>query len=412
VQPVTLTFGEGLTEAYTQPEKTAAVSVRRQEWAQGWPVVAAAFVAMFTVFGIAYSFGAFFDPMAHEFGIGRGATSAIFSITGFLYFTLGVVSGRAADRLGPRRILLAGALAMGAGLVLTAWAPQYWIAWITYGLGVGIGTACGYVPMVAAVGARFQGDRSLAVGIAVTGIGLGTLLVPPLAALLIKAYGWRTSYFWLGLVGAAVLALASLPAASAAVPEGPAGSIRRLVQARAFRRLYLAGLLISFSLFIAFVHIAPFARRLGSDPLAAAGLISVIGGGSVVSRTVLGAVAVRYGALRTFQGAVVVLALSFVIWLAIPVYPALVVFAALLGFGYGGWVALSPSVVAELFGADGLGGSVGALYTSAGIGALVGPWLAGALADISGSYTSAIVAAGVLAFVATGLTLSVRVESK
>jgi MFS family permease len=146
--------------------------------------------------------------------------------------------------------------------------------------------------------------------------------------------------------------------------------------------------------------------------LAAAAVISVIGGGSVVSRLLLGAVAVRYGALHTFQGSLVVLALSFVIWLALPVYPALVLFAALLGFGYGGWVALSPSVVAELFGADGLGSSVGALYTSAGIGALIGPWLAGALADISGSYTWAIVAAVVLAFVATALTLSVRVESK
>jgi MFS family permease len=160
------------------------------------------------------------------------------------------------------------------------------------------------------------------------------------------------------------------------------------------------------------VHIAPFARRLGSDPVAAAALISVIGGGSAVSRIVLGAVAVRYGALRTFQGALVVLALSFVVWLALPLYPGLILFAALLGFGYGGWVALSPSVVAELFGEDGLGSSVGALYTSAGIGALVGPWLAGALADVSGSYTPAIVAAVALAFAAAALTLSVRVESK
>ncbi len=58
-----------------QRETAGALSARRQEWAQGWPLVAAAFAAMLTVFGVAYSFGAFFDSMAHEFGIGQGATS-------------------------------------------------------------------------------------------------------------------------------------------------------------------------------------------------------------------------------------------------------------------------------------------------------------------------------------------------
>jgi hypothetical protein len=66
-------------------------------------VVAAAFVALFTVFGVAFSFGAFFGPIAAEFRTGRAAASGVFSLTSLLYFTLGAASGPAADRLGPGR---------------------------------------------------------------------------------------------------------------------------------------------------------------------------------------------------------------------------------------------------------------------------------------------------------------------
>jgi MFS family permease len=155
----------------------------------------------------------------------------------------------------------------------------------------------------------------------------------------------------------------------------------------------VCGLLVSFSLFMAFVHIAPFAAQHGADPVLAAALIGVIGAASAVGRLALGAIAERIGSVRAFQATVVLLAFSFTIWLLAPSYAGLAVFAVALGVGYGGWVALSPSVLADLFGAEGLGGTVGALYTSAAVGSLFGPPLAGFLVDRTGSYTVAIGAA-------------------
>jgi MFS family permease len=95
------------------------------------------------VFGVAYSFGAFFASMSDEFGAGSGATSAVFSLTAFSYYLLGSVSGRAMDRLGPKPVLLVGALAMLVGLSLTAAVDRLWLGYVTYGLGVGVGVACG-----------------------------------------------------------------------------------------------------------------------------------------------------------------------------------------------------------------------------------------------------------------------------
>ena len=88
--------------------------------AQGWRNVGVAFVSMFVVFGVAYSFGAFFESMSDEFGASSGATSAVFSLTAFCYYSLGFASGRAMDRYGPSPVLVVGAVAMLAGLSLTA----------------------------------------------------------------------------------------------------------------------------------------------------------------------------------------------------------------------------------------------------------------------------------------------------
>ena len=234
--------------------------------ARGWVMVAAAFAGMFTAFGIAYSFGAFLEPMADEFGASRGTTSVFFALTSLTYFGLGALSGVAVDRYGPRRVLLVGGLALGGGLAATSQAGELWIGLITYGLGVGIAVACAYVPMVAVVGGWFERRRTLAIGVAVTGIGLGTLTVAPLAAALIGELGWRDTHLLLGLVGAAVLVVCALVVARPPVQSGPASlTLGEAVRDRDYRRLYVAMGIIAVALFVPFVHLPGYAEQLGVD---------------------------------------------------------------------------------------------------------------------------------------------------
>jgi MFS family permease len=379
------------------------IRLRMKEGRQAWFVAGAAFMSMFTVFGAVYSFGAFFEPMAREFRTGQGLTSVLFAVTAFCYFSLGAVSGAVADRVGPRRVVLVGAVAMGAGLALTALAPRFWVGCVTYGLGVGVGAACGYVPMVAAVGGWFERRRSLAIGIAVSGIGAGTLVVPPLAALLIERLGWRQAYLAMAAACFVVLAACGLAAEAPPIRAPAARGLGRIVRTRPFALLYAMGLFSGFALFLALVHIVPYALRMGSPALSAAGLVSVVGVGSVAGRLILGGAADRLGPVTAFRLSMGILLLSYVLWLAAPGYPLLAGFALALGVGYGGWVALSPSVMAALFGPEGLGGSVGALYTSAGIGALLGPPFAGFVVDVTGDYRPAIISAIALAAVSVVL---------
>lgn len=368
----------------------------------GWLVAGATFLATFTVFGVAYSFGAFFGPMSEEFGTDRGTTALFFAITTFLYFALGVVSGRIADDRGPRPVLIVGAVAMVAGLLATSRVSSIWLGYMTYGLGVGIGVACAYVPMVAAVGGWFERQRTTALGVAVAGIGVGTLTVAPLAEWLIGSYGWRRSYVILAVGAAVLLAVAALGARRppggatvAGVAPPPVRKLGEVIRASTdFKFLYLAMILMSTALFVPFVFLPDYLETEGIDG-PAGWLIGLIGISSVAGRLGLGAAASRISSIGLYRASFGVLSLSFLIWVLVgTTYGALVVFVIVLGVAYGGFIALSPAVTAEIFGAAGLGGILGALYTAAGIGGLVGPPLTGWIIDRAGFDAALLTAMG------------------
>src|SRR5437899_7541600 len=159
----------------------------------GWWVVAAAFAITFLGFGSAYTFSAFLEQLQRDFGASRGSVSLIFSLAGFLYFGLGIISGPLADRFGSRPLAMAGMILTGLGLAAASAAPSLAQVYVAYGLGVGLGVGCAYVPAIGAVQRWFVRRRGFASGIAVSGIGGGTLAMPPLASLLSGVLGWGRS---------------------------------------------------------------------------------------------------------------------------------------------------------------------------------------------------------------------------
>src|SRR6201995_3348910 len=106
---------------------------------RGWRVVAAAFAVTFIGFGSAYTFSAFVESLQHDFGASRGSVSLVFSLAGFLYFGLGIVSGPLADRWGSRRLAVAGMIMIGMGLAAASMARSLTEVYAAYGLGVGLG---------------------------------------------------------------------------------------------------------------------------------------------------------------------------------------------------------------------------------------------------------------------------------
>ena len=375
----------------------------------GWFVVAAAFAITLVGFGCAYTFSAFLDPLQKEFGASRGSVSLVFSLAGFLYFGLGVLSGPLADRFGSRRLAVIGMILTGLGLAAAGMARSLIEVYAAYGLGVGVGLGCAYVPAVGAVQRWFVKRRGFASGLAVSGIGVGTLVMPPLATLLINTLGWRTAYLALGalaiVVGAGMALLiendprdrglnpdgeGTAPDAQAALPTG--ASVREAVTSRRFVTLYAACLICSFGVFVPFVHLVPYALDHGVAQSSAVLLLGMVGVGSTAGRFFLGGLADRMGRAAALLAMFVGMALTLAIWRFSAGFWPLAVFAFAYGVFYGGWVAVLPAVVMDYFGGRNVSGIIGILYTSVAFGTLIGPSAAGFAFDVSHSYMLPIVA--------------------
>lgn len=375
----------------------------------GWFVVLAAFAVTFVGFGCAYTFSAFVEALQRDFDASRGSVSLVFSLAGFLYFGLGVLSGPLADRIGSRGLAVGGMILTGLGLAAASVARSLPEVYAAYGLGVGLGVGCAYVPAIGAVQRWFVRRRGFASGLAVSGIGVGTLVMPPLASFLIGNLGWRGAYLTLGTL-AAILGggLALLiendprdrglgpdgdPPPSGAQPARPEGnSVRDAIKSWRFLSLYAACLICSFGVFVPFVHLVPYAQDHGVAPASAVLLLGVIGIGSTAGRFFLGGLADRMGRqlslLLMFTGMAVALA----VWVIATNFWSLAAFAFVYGVFYGGWVAVLPAVVMDYFGGRNVSGIIGILYTSVAFGTLIGPSAAGFAFDLGHSYMVPILA--------------------
>ena len=227
-------------------------------------------------------FSAFVESLQRDFGASRGSVSLVFSLAGFLYFGLGIVSGPLADRWGSRRLAVVGMILIGMGLAAASAARSLAEVYAAYGLGVGLGVGCAYVPAVGAVQRWFVRRRGFASGLAVSGIGVGTLVMPPLASLLIdELWDGAMPISSLGALAAVIgggmaLLIENDPrdarprsrrrsaATGRPTRHGRAGRLgARSDRSRRFISLYAACLICSFGVFVPFVHLVPYALDHG-----------------------------------------------------------------------------------------------------------------------------------------------------
>lgn len=385
----------------------------------GWIVVASSFTILFLAVGSSYAFTTFIEPLQAEFDASRASLSLAFAVAGALYFTIGAFGGPLADRLGHRWVILLGIVILSGGYLIASTASQLWQVYLGYGLGVGLGIGLVYTPAVGAVQPWFVRRRGMATGIAVSGIGVGTLCAAPFAAALIHAGGWRFAYAGLAVVVLILGVIAALLIDAAPHKRGIAAdglaaadhtpqratALRVALRSRAFWLLYAINGTLSAGLLVPFVHFVPFAQDIGIDRALAVSLFGLLGLGSALGRFFIGGVADRIGRTKALVAMCACLVLVYGWWLLSTTAWQLAIFTALFGTFYGGFVALLPTAAADHFGARNISGIIGLLYTSVAPGYLIGPTLAGLAFDLRQSYTAPIVGCLLVSVLATALAL-------
>src|SRR3954470_15566642 len=192
----------------------------------GWLLVAIAFVTMALGVNARTAFSLLFSAILDEFGWDRGVTAGAFSF-GFLVSALVTpFVGRLTDRRGPRIVVELGVMTMGAGLILAAFIREPWQLYLTLGVLAGGGVNClAYTVQSLYLTNWFVRRRGLALSIAFSGVGAGSITILPWFAGLIDTAGWRTACVWLGvlllvLLGPLTLLLRRRPQDMGLRPDG------------------------------------------------------------------------------------------------------------------------------------------------------------------------------------------------
>jgi MFS family permease len=371
-------------------------------------VVAGAFAILFMAYGAQYSFGVFLSAMLDELGWSRTSLSGAFSLYAFVYTALALVAGRLTDRWGPRAVIAAGAVFLGAGWVAMSGVREPWHPYVFYGVVAAVGMSAAFVPCSATVARWFVRRRGLAVGLAFGGMGLGTLVLPPVAHVLTTRVGWRWAYVIFGVAIFIVLNLVATimrrdPESSGLGPDGDAAPARpgeadeqrhawtlaRASRTRAFWMVLALFAATWVPVFGPLVHLVPMARGLGIAPLLAATLVSALGFCALVGRLVMGAASDRMGRRPTLAIGLALQIVAFAALASSGSLAGLYLAAALFGFSYGGVSVLFPVMVTDFFGREHAGSLVGLLFATTGAMAALGPLGAGFLYDRLGTYTVA-----------------------
>ncbi len=384
-------------------------------------LLAVCFIVLFFNGGARFAIGLLLHPMAYDLGWSRSTLSL--SVTVFMVLsacTLPLV-GRLVDRLGARAVLGASVVVSAAGLAAMGLVEEPWEALLYYGVVFALGAAGTSVTPIGVLLSRWYPHRmGMANSIAISGMGVGQLLVISVLAVQLTAFGWRGSFLALGVatlvcVLPLVLVMAGTrgrPAAASArdgrIPAAAvvgAGTLRETLASRRLQVLLVVYAICGFQDFLVATHVVAFALDEGVDSLLAGNMLAFMGLTGLAGVLLAGALNDRFGPV--FPTALCfALRIALCALVLVSAEPAAIVGAALL-YGVTFWMTAPLAVVfAREISAIALLGTVSGLITmvhhvAGGIGALAGA----SVFDTYGAYTHAFAAMLVLSVIALGLTL-------
>lgn len=382
-----------------------------------YPVVFGACVTQFTIVGLLFSIGLFFNVLEDEFGWSRtllsGSTSLAVLVMGMLAF----FGGRLSDRYGPTAVLGTTGLLYGIGFGLISVIDEPWQLVALFGIFIGLGLSTLDVVTLSTIARWFERRRGTMTGVVKVGTAAGQMALPPLTALLMAGLGWRNAVLVLGVAAAVLLSAAALsmkhpPGSRPPGTRSGAGApeLAEVRRSRAFWTLCATQFLFFPSLVTVPLHVAVHGMDLGMTHTTAATLLTVIGGASIAGRLTIGPSVDRIGGRNAYILCFVPLLIGLLALLAVETPWLLFPAVAVYGFAHGGLFTVVSPAVAELFGTRAHGAIFGGILFFGTIGAAVGPIAAGRIFDETGSYAWAFT--GLAAMGALGLVLAISLPPR
>jgi MFS family permease len=387
----------------------------------GWVIVGAGMVVTCIGLGTMLALGVFLQPMSLATGWSRAGISTA-AMLNFLCMGLGSFFwGALSDRFGTRAVVFCGGVLLGLGLVLASEAATLLQFQLLFGVLAGTAAGSFYAPLTAVTAGWFTRHRSLAVALVSAGIGMGSMIVAPLAGWIIAGHDWRVAMLVLGcLAWVLILPAALLVRAPPLAPRAAAASAllttageAELTVAQALRTPQFAVIALTYFACCGahsgpIFHMVSDAIDCGVPALTATSVISVAGFAGLMGRVVGGLVADRVGVKPTLVAGLAVQAVAISLYLVIRDLASFYALAVMFGLAYGGVMPLYAVLVREYFGARIMGSMFGAVAMASSIGMALGPWAGGWLFDLYVSYFWLYIGSSAIGLGAVAIALTFR----
>ena len=398
----------------------------------GWLIVAAGtFIAMIGV-GAYSGFGVFILPMSEEFGWNRATVSLAASIGALVSGFSQPFMGRIFDRIGGRRLMMAGLIFSGAANLLLSFTNHIIHLILVFGVMMAISDSAGTMNTAVALVARwFHRRRATAIAIISAGTSMGGLILVPFVAFAIPLVGWRTTWMILGLfilclaLPIAFLIIRNDPSELGRLPDGDEGAAGQTTVAvsrgplevdywmRAFASVPFWQLLGGYfvcgvSTAMISVHYVPYAIEKGFPPSVAAtafGLMSALNIAGVLLAGILGD---RIGRKNLLALVYLMRGVGYLVLLTAPGLWGLFGFAVIAGFSWIATVPLTTSLTAEVYGLKNIGTLSGVVYTAHQIGGALSIQFSGIMRDLTGAYTIPFAIGGLCLLFASVVSFSIQ----
>jgi MFS family permease len=363
----------------------------------GWIVVAASSLIVCIGMGALFSLGVFLKPMADDMGWSRGAISSV-ALLNWIAMGIGsFVWGALSDRIGTRGVAVAGGLLLGLGLVLSSQVRALWQLYVTFGFLVGFAVGAFYAPLTSTATKWFTARRGLAVALVSAGIGVGILVIAPLARALISLWDWRVALLvigdlaWLVIVPIALVireqpAEVGTAAMGGVARVGPEYSTREVLATPQFWGIALTHFACCAAHSGPIFHMVTHATDQGIGAMAAATALGVSGLASIAGRIGGGVLADRIGIKPTLLAGLALQAVMIVLYLVVRDLGLFYGLSIAFGVAYGGVMPLYALVTREYFGEKVMGAAYGAVFLVSTFGMGIGSFAGGWLYDRMGTY--------------------------
>ncbi len=382
-----------------------------------WLTGVAAFVMIIGTVPIFQGMTAWFVVLEREFGWSRAQLSLAFSLTRAEGTIMGPLAGYLVDKVGPRRMVFFGLPVMGIGFILFSQVDNLWQfygAFVLASMGAGFGT---WLPMMTVLNHWFQKRRSMAMSLAMEGFALGGVLLIPALAWAIDPdepdrLGWRLTAAGIGVVLIIVAwpvsrLIRNRPEEYGLLPDGRpadqpelgerAGSgqgqgekadftWQEALRTRPFWLITIGHSATSIVIVTLTVHLGPMLTDLGYSLQMVAWVVSTYTGVGAVFTLVGGYIGDRVPMHLALFGFSVIQSAAVVILLSADTLPMILLFAVVLGIGFGGRTPMTTAIRGVYFGRRAFASITGISMIPMNIMLLVFPLFAGIMFDAVGSY--------------------------